>query len=219
MNLALFIATILVALLVLSVVLLVLFIVFLRTRQELDNIKGNLERKKHKASQQADEIIAEAEKESLKLLQDAARQSRKMLQTTELFSQDLKNNSAKLLTQTYNALMDKIVSYNLNLFRNISKDIQKQTEKSIDAFIKKAREDTQKAKKDIKIYKKRREQEIEKELQEYRMRKMQEIEKEARKIVAQLAKNILGETLTIADHKKIIIQSLKEAERNLKITT
>lgn len=209
MDFTLFIAIIAAGVLVSSTITLVILVAYLRNRQELAQLKKYEEEQTAKAEEKAASIRQEAEEEALQIVRNANEQAGKVLRETELFAEESKEHAEELLDKTYKEILDRVVSENINLFKNVSTKLGSETEKAVENFRTVVQGETLAAKTKI-------EQEVEAQTSQYKEQKIKEAEASVNEMLANITKEVLGQSLTGQQHQELIKKAFEQAKSSIK---
>lgn len=215
MDIVTLLAVLILGVLILGIAVLILLIVYIRNRKTFEGYIKRLENIELRSKSKAAAVLDDAEAQSVQIVRRASKQATKIIQQAELLTEDSKERAVELMEDTYKNLLDRIVSDNLNIFQNISKHIEAEAEKDIHNFRKIVLKKTLIAERALEKELETEKKEIEKKLQEYRDRRIKEAENSIGELIKEIAKQVLGESLTPKQHKELIVKALEEAKSKL----
>lgn len=175
--------------------------------------------KKHHSQKAAIHLLEDARISAFEILEQANKRAEDILSQTHLDKQLLAQEQIESLkkvslefTNNYQRALDEIKKEHIDMFKNISQDIEKDAMSEISDFkeiIKKESFASQKivGKKIEEEY-----QDLEKQLKDYKEKKLAEINDSVYKILSLVSKQVLGKTLSFDQHEELIIKALEEAK-------
>ncbi len=168
----------------------------------------------------ASKIIAKAQRKSEVLLENAVKEAELIISQTKNFRDELQKSlkedvayQASQFAQGYQGLLPEIKKYyqtgideQLRAFedqlRVFTLDVEKTFKDKLDTLANLLRDQTLQ---EFTI--------VQKELTDYKQAKMREIDERVKRIVKTAAAEVVGKTLSLADHQDLIMKALEKAKR------
>lgn len=192
---------------ILVLILFIFYFLSLRTKEK------EVEKKEHQIDEGFHHVVDEAQAQERKIIEDATKQADQIIKESKYLTQSSKlevdnaiktviaeiqkegNVIAKSFTSEYSNSLKSLSNESLREFQNIMIQLQADL------------------KKQNKLYQEQMLPEIQKEIKEYKKSKMQEIDKEIANILQKAAQEIFNKSISLADHQKVVVDSLEKAKK------
>ncbi len=205
---------------ILSVALIFLVFSYSKTVQKIHSYRREDEHLKSQMHKKADEIIEEARQKANKILADAH-----FIEDKErlAFNENLHASSTNQIKdfekvsqdflKAYQNELDIIKGNTIQVLKNISKDIEKDTLFEIKDFKEILKKDTFASQKIVEEKIEDAYKRVEKEIENYKKERLQRVEENIYKTLQEVSKLVLGKTLSLQDHENLIIDALNQAKK------
>ena len=191
---------------------------------------------KQEAYQKALGVLEDAKEKSFKLLTSSHEKARKVLDDVSFISEQSKSEldkQLKMLTQKQLAVLEatsvnlmdiykkaieeeKVES--LSIISQTSGAFKEEVMSEISKFEDVLHKETVETESELKEEVTKEYEGIKKELEEYKKNKLSYIDENIYDIISQVTKEILGKSLSVAEHEDIVIRLLEEAKRKSKFS-
>lgn len=158
---------------------------------------------------QAEKFIAEAEIEARETLLRASGKSSEILENAEFFKKDLEGDFEGILRETFDEIRREVGI----VFKKASEDFALEAKRDMELFSNNLHSETENIKGVITEGITESIKKAEEEIDAYREERLKNIDKEVKTKVDSISKQVLGKSLDIDDHLKLIKQSLIKAKQ------
>lgn len=158
---------------------------------------------------QAEKFIAEAEIEARETLLRASGKSSEILENAEFFKKDLEGDFEGILRETFDEIRREVGI----VFKKASEDFALEAKRDMELFSNNLHSETENIKGVITEGITESIKKAEMEIDAYREERLKNIDKEVKTKVDSISKQVLGKSLDIDDHLKLIKQSLIKAKQ------
>lgn len=184
-----------------------------------------------KAYEKAQNILKEIHISSQKMLEETLQKSKEMLNQTQDFKtyleentkraieetiktyQDTLNKNAQEVAESYTDLFLTLKEKYLQETENVFKELQSTAGKGIVDFKTAIQNNTTLMQNEIKKFSLEEYQKIRKELEAYKEEEIKKVSSQISKIIFKTAQELLGKTIPIADHEKLVLEALEKAKK------
>lgn len=218
---------------ILAITLAVVAVAYSRTILRSRQIEKENALLKNKMHERAGNLLAEAHKHSLHIIEDANERAQELLSSTheyvahsdDTLSQKLKDmteeqkkqiaSHADSLTQMYQNLLENLKRDNINTFRNVSKDIAIDSKAELDAFTEAVKKETVATQKELETRIEDAYKKAQREIDEYKKTELADFDDRVIKVAQDAAEEVLGKSLTLSEQEELITKTLAEAKETL----
>lgn len=180
--------------------------------------KAKDEREEH-IRKRAAALLSDAHDKALVIIEQANLRAAQTLEETNTFSQTAKHEleaklsqaSAQLLTD-YERALEEVKEEDIKTLKNISKTIESNTLDEVADFKEILEKETVAAQKIVEQKIEQAYADVEQEIKAYREDKRKKIDEAVYTIVRQVSEEILGKSVSLADHEKLVIDALEQAK-------
>lgn len=148
------------------------------------------------------ELVLKAKMEAQKIVKEAIRRAAKIEKAAKMnqekFAQQLDERTEKVVVkhsqqlakvseatlQRYQQALNQNINKSINILKSISKDIEKGALKAMEA-----------------------------EVEDYRRERLKKVEEQIYEIISNLSQEVLGKSLSLREHEKLIFEALKKAKK------
>ena len=216
---------------VLAFVLGVLVISYERILQKTHRLKKDYEALSLHLNERSARVFEEARKKALSIIEEANSKSGQIISSLKSFENksddDLKELTDSLseeqrkvleersddLIKSYQQALNELRQKNIDLFKNISKDIEGDAVSEIKDFRQILEKETFASQKVVSGKIEEEYKKIEEELQKYKAEKLKEVDDSIYKILIAVSKRVIGKSLSVEDHTELVIQALEKAKK------
>jgi F0F1-type ATP synthase membrane subunit b/b' len=191
----LFISSIAVANIILALVLLVLGVAYVRAERRLMLYKLREQEFAKKAKEQAYKTEMLAENRAERIVSAASEKAAKIISDAEVLTDEARKNFAAYLKTAQETIVQRLTEENIRLVQDIVRELKQEAEA-------------------------RREKEfqrIDEEIRRYKDEQLKLVQTSIDEIVQDLARKILGRSISLADHEDLTMEALEKAKRKLKV--
>jgi hypothetical protein len=157
----------------------------------------------------AERFILDAQIEARETLLKASNKSTDIVKKAELFKGDLEGSFETALKESFNDIRREVAV----IFKRASEDFSSEAKRDMQTFSANLHSETENIKGIITEGITSAIKKAEEEVDEYRAERMKNIDKEIKERVDSISKEILGKSLDIEDHLKLVTESLGKAKR------
>jgi hypothetical protein len=173
-----------------------------------------------RAQREYQEIIQNANKkaqeimlQSIQIKKDATNNFQSSLDSIVQNQKDVLSNTSLEVTGKYKELIERANQQNIDILTNIYKDIEKQAKNSYSRYVNLLEHQTFEAEKIAETRMKEEYEKLEIELKQQKELKLQELNEKIFKIIQKVSKEVIGRSITPADHDTLIIEALEKAKK------
>ena len=206
---------------ILGMVIAIIGVQYNKALRELYLIKSENERLLKGGSEEINKIIDQARRDSLEILKESQIKAQKIIQTSDIFSREFKeefrSNLLKFIDQerlSYEQIGKDIQIESNKVLKDLSASIVSQVDMEVKGFhkaisveaVRTQQAIANNAQEDYKL--------VRAEIENYKKVMRERINNASIDIVKDIAKQVLGASLTTEEHQKLIIEALKEAKES-----
>ena len=206
---------------ILGMVIAIIGVQYNKALRELYLIKSENERLLKGGSEEINKIIDQARRDSLEILKESQIKAQKIIQTSDIFSREFKEefrrNLLKFIDQerlSYEQIGKDIQIESNKVLKDLSASIVSQVDMEVKGFhkaisveaVRTQQAIANNAQEDYKL--------VRAEIENYKKVMRERINNASIDIVKDIAKQMLGASLTTEEHQKLIIEALKEAKES-----
>lgn len=158
------------------------------------------------ASAQAQEILTQAEL----LTSDTNNAAKQQLEELTKKQKATLDKSAEELHATFTDVINQVKEQDINLFKNITKDIESITLKEVQTFEQQLTQQTVGVQKTVESRVEEAYAKAHQEIEAYKKEKMAAVDRHMYEIVQLVAKDVISENLTMELHQELVRTSLKK---------
>lgn len=204
-------------LILVSLVLLLIGIVthYLRLVNEFSNYRRGLEK-----TTDPQVLIAQAQRQAQKILEEAYTQSRQIISKTEDFLKKEEGELAKELdkstdvyTKLYQDALSSSQKQSLQMLQNLPQDIKITLISAVDSFRISLTQEVTKAQATANAGLREAYSKAFDELQKYKEDRMKQVDSSILSIVRQVSERVISKDIDVEEHEKLVLRSLEEAKR------
>jgi F0F1-type ATP synthase membrane subunit b/b' len=169
----------------------------------------------------AQKIIDQAHQRSLEIVYKAEKKAQDLLLRVDAFDESAKSDLHQKITQASQQQAQEYLDHLKDLekqvvseFHTVSASLQKSVEEEIGQFREQAMKDNARAAGAVQQEVGQEFAVAKKEIDQYRQDAMARIDAMASKVVEQVAREVLGRSLSSADHHQLVMKALEEAKRS-----
>lgn len=203
--------TFLATVLILTAALALLILSYEQALKQLQKLGKEKEDLRERAQKRASLLLDEARERALAIIEqaaivrdDAKEEVRRAMQAT---SQDL--------LAKYHGMLDDLKEENINLFKNVSKDIKEGAVHEVGDFQTGLHQETIAAQKLVEEKIRLAWEKAEKEIEAYKQEKLKAIDDSLDRVLQFVTKRLLGKTISLQDHEDLVLKALEEAKDKL----
>lgn len=183
------------------------------------------------ASQKNTKLLEEARIKAIKIIDDANSQAldiiSKVTLSTDISMENFKENLARSssaqikefekitsdFTNLYFEILQRLQSKNIEIFQNVSKDIEEQAMAEIKNFKESMLELTVSSQKEVRRKIDTDYETARREVEEYKKEELQKINSKVYEFLEKMSKLVLGKVLNFSEHEDLIEKSIEKAEK------
>lgn len=209
---------------------------YTNTLKELEDSKKEQDNLRENANRKAAAILTHARDKAAEIMNEAAEKVKQILSDTEVLNEESKNllktqlisasqaqiaemkaTSQKLL-EDYNEELDDLRKEDIDLFKNISKDIEKDAldeERNFKEILRAETLDSQ------KIISKKIEEDfvqVQAEIKIYKEAELKKVDDSIYKVISAVSKIVIGEAISLEKHQDLVMEALKKAKADISAT-
>lgn len=206
------------------------FVIYIRKlhryQKENDTLKQQIQEKSIM-------LVANAREKAIRIIEEASIEAQRILSRVESFDNAAKQMLMKeiqyiaekqkesLLTSTeelyegYQTLIKENMLNSINIFKNISKNVEQTAILEVQDFKETMEKETMQSQKIVQEKIRAEYKELEKELDEYKMQKLKKIDETIYQLLQTVSRDLLAKVINLEDHKRLILLSLDQLKDDL----
>ncbi len=160
------------------------------------------------ASQALQKMVADIQRDASDTAKSVDQALQKMV--TDMHKEVLETTHEFM--SSYQTSLDKLANRSLNDFQTVSKDTEGDLQKTLKDFQDIAKGLEGDLQKQMKEFHENLLPKLEKELDEYKQNRIKEAEQTIKQVIQKASQEILNKSISLADHEKLVIDSLEKAK-------
>lgn len=215
-------------------VFLAIFVAYYRLFVKYTRLEDKSLKDQNEFNQKTSEVIVKAHEDYIKIIQEANLKARDIMEGAILVKIDAKKTldiALKKLSEEQNELiesvseglvkdyknhLDDVQKNNIKILSNLSKGIESYTKTQLDDYKKVIQEETLDSQKILGQKIETEFNQIQAELNSYKTAQLQKTDEQYYKLLENILKIILKESISIEQHENLVVEALEEAKKQIK---
>ena len=205
----------------LGMIVVIIGVQYNKALRELFKVKLDNELLLKGGNDASNKILDQARRDALEIIKDSELKAQQIIQASDIFSrefkEDFKKNILKFINEqqlSYELIRKNIEAESSKVLKDLSNSVVNQVDIEVKAFHKSISADTVRTQQAIVSAAQDDYKLVRAEIESYKKLMQERINNAAVDIVKDIAKQVLGASLTTEEHQKLIIQALKEAKES-----